>query len=92
MAIYGQIANKENIEQVLLQLIVCLSIWMVTGTSTLAAPILSEFKTRICKRVVSSENVPWTTLEGAFLKCDSMLEKKALPRVTSGQFENIWRN
>ena len=42
MTIYGPIANKENIEQVLLQLIVCLFILVVTGASTLAAPILSE--------------------------------------------------
>ena len=42
MTIYGPIANKENIEQVLFQLTACLFIWVVTVTSTLAAPILSE--------------------------------------------------
>ncbi|MDA9641673.1 hypothetical protein N9T26_02160 [Alphaproteobacteria bacterium] len=42
MTIHGPGANKENTEQTLLQLIVCLLIWLVTGTSAFAAPILSE--------------------------------------------------
>ena len=46
---------------------------------TMSKTEIGEFKTRICERVVSGENVPWTTLEGAFLKCNSMLEKKGSP-------------
>lgn len=42
MTIHRPSANKENTEQVLLQLIVCLLIWAVTSSSTFAAPILSE--------------------------------------------------
>ena len=42
MTIDGPSANKENIERVLLQLIVCLFVWVVTSASTFAAPILSE--------------------------------------------------
>ena len=42
MTVYEPSAIKEKIQQVLLQLIVCLLIWVVTGSSTFAAPILSE--------------------------------------------------
>ena len=42
MTIHRLGANKENTEQTLLQLIVCLLIWVVTGASAFAAPILSE--------------------------------------------------
>ena len=42
MAIHGPNATKENIDQVFLQLIVCFLIWVVSGASTSAAPILSE--------------------------------------------------
>ena len=42
MTIHGPSANNENTEQVLSKLIVCLLIWLVSGASALAAPILSE--------------------------------------------------
>ena len=43
---------------------------------TMCETEIGEFKTRIWERIVSVENVPWTTMEGAFLKCDNILEKK----------------
>ena len=42
MTIHGPSADNENTERVSLQLIVCLFIWVVTGTAAFAAPILSE--------------------------------------------------
>ena len=42
MTIHGLGTNKENTEQALLRLIVCLFIWVATGASAFAAPTLSE--------------------------------------------------
>jgi len=46
---------------------------------TMTETEICEFKTRICERIISGENVPWTTLENALLQCDSLLEQGGFP-------------